>query len=214
MRQGLRRVGTRIWNPPLTRDRNTDLGERFHEDCCPDAGASAWCLLRRLAARPRIRDGAMAWIFPGRFPNRLPIFRPRTTATSNTSPAARDPTRRGRSTIFSILRTGIPRSTRRTRRSWPAGEGKATPGCASCHLASGSGHPESANLTGLTDDYIMTQLHDFQQGTAHRSAPPHERNRQGHDGRGREGRGGLFSRLRSRANGSAWWRPTPFRKPT
>jgi cytochrome c553 len=43
------------------------------------------------------------------------------------------------------------------------GEGKATPGCASCHLASGSGHPESANLTGLTKDYILTQLHDFQQ---------------------------------------------------
>ena len=29
------------------------------------------------------------------------------------------------------------------------GEGQATPGCASCHLASGSGHPESANLTAV-----------------------------------------------------------------
>jgi cytochrome c553 len=45
-----------------------------------------------------------------------------------------------------------------------SGEGKATPGCASCHLASGSGHPESANLTGLTADYITTQLQDFRQG--------------------------------------------------
>ena len=45
-----------------------------------------------------------------------------------------------------------------------SGEGKATPGCASCHLASGSGHPESANLTGLTADYLLTQIHDFQQG--------------------------------------------------
>ncbi len=44
------------------------------------------------------------------------------------------------------------------------GDGKATPGCASCHLASGSGHPESANLTGLTADYLLTQIHDFQQG--------------------------------------------------
>ncbi len=44
------------------------------------------------------------------------------------------------------------------------GEGKATPGCASCHLASGSGHPESANLTGLTYNYMVTQLHEFQQG--------------------------------------------------
>jgi cytochrome c553 len=52
-----------------------------------------------------------------------------------------------------------------------SGEGKATPGCASCHLASGSGHPESANLTGLTNDYIVTQLHDFQQGL--RTDPRH-----------------------------------------
>lgn len=51
------------------------------------------------------------------------------------------------------------------------GEGKATPGCAACHLASGSGHPESANLTGLTADYLLTQLHDFQQGR--RTDPRH-----------------------------------------
>ena len=51
------------------------------------------------------------------------------------------------------------------------GEGKATPGCASCHLASGSGHPESANLTGLTADYLTTQLHEFQQGV--RQDPRH-----------------------------------------
>jgi cytochrome c553 len=51
------------------------------------------------------------------------------------------------------------------------GEGKATPGCASCHLASGSGHPESANLTGLTANYLLTQIHDFQQGL--RTDPRH-----------------------------------------
>lgn len=51
------------------------------------------------------------------------------------------------------------------------GEGKATPGCASCHLASGSGHPESANLTGLTKAYIIGQLHEFQQGV--RTDPRH-----------------------------------------
>ena len=44
------------------------------------------------------------------------------------------------------------------------GEGKATPGCASCHLASGSGHPESANLTGLTASYLLRQIRDFQHG--------------------------------------------------
>jgi cytochrome c553 len=52
-----------------------------------------------------------------------------------------------------------------------SGEGKATPGCASCHLASGSGHPESANLTGLTAAYITTQLQDFRQGL--RTDPRH-----------------------------------------
>ncbi len=51
------------------------------------------------------------------------------------------------------------------------GEGKATPGCASCHLASGSGHPESANLTGLTADYLLSQIHEFQQGL--RTDPRH-----------------------------------------
>jgi cytochrome c553 len=52
-----------------------------------------------------------------------------------------------------------------------SGEGKATHGCASCHLASGSGHPESANLTGLTADYMLAQIHDFQQGL--RTDPRH-----------------------------------------
>jgi cytochrome c553 len=51
------------------------------------------------------------------------------------------------------------------------GEGKATPGCASCHLASGSGHPESANLNGLTVSYLLRQIHDFQQGL--RTDPRH-----------------------------------------
>jgi cytochrome c553 len=51
------------------------------------------------------------------------------------------------------------------------GEGKATPGCASCHLASGSGHPESADLNGLTAEYMLTQIHDFQQGL--RTDPRH-----------------------------------------
>ena len=51
------------------------------------------------------------------------------------------------------------------------GEAKATPGCASCHLASGSGHPESANLTGFTAEYLLTQIHDFQQGL--RTDPRH-----------------------------------------
>ena len=34
-------------------------------------------------------------------------------------------------------------------------------GCASCHLASGLGHPESANLAGVSAAYIRRQLSDF-----------------------------------------------------
>jgi cytochrome c553 len=37
-------------------------------------------------------------------------------------------------------------------------------GCASCHLASGLGHPESANLAGVSAAYILRQLTDFKAG--------------------------------------------------
>ena len=37
-------------------------------------------------------------------------------------------------------------------------------GCASCHLASGLGHPESANLAGVPTVYILRQLADFKVG--------------------------------------------------
>jgi len=37
--------------------------------------------------------------------------------------------------------------------------------CASCHLASGSGHPESASLAGLDSQYLQTQMHAFSDGS-------------------------------------------------
>jgi cytochrome c553 len=37
-------------------------------------------------------------------------------------------------------------------------------GCISCHLASGLGHPESANLAGESAAYILRQLSDFKAG--------------------------------------------------
>jgi cytochrome c553 len=37
-------------------------------------------------------------------------------------------------------------------------------GCISCHLASGLGHPESANLAGVSAAYIVRQLSDFKAG--------------------------------------------------
>lgn len=36
--------------------------------------------------------------------------------------------------------------------------------CGSCHLYSGNGHPESANLAGLSADYIVEQMADFKSG--------------------------------------------------
>ena len=36
--------------------------------------------------------------------------------------------------------------------------------CGSCHLMSGLGHPESADLTGFTADYLFQQLRDFRSG--------------------------------------------------
>ena len=36
--------------------------------------------------------------------------------------------------------------------------------CGSCHLFSGSGHPESASLAGLSADYIVQQMADFKSG--------------------------------------------------
>ncbi len=36
--------------------------------------------------------------------------------------------------------------------------------CGACHLMSGQGHPESADLTGFTAEYIIRQMADFKSG--------------------------------------------------
>jgi cytochrome c553 len=46
-------------------------------------------------------------------------------------------------------------------RSGAANKGFA---CGSCHLYSGYGHPESANLAGLSADFIVQQMADFKSG--------------------------------------------------
>lgn len=43
--------------------------------------------------------------------------------------------------------------------------------CGSCHLMSGTGHPESANLAGLDADYIMRQMDDFKSGIRQNGRP-------------------------------------------
>jgi cytochrome c553 len=52
------------------------------------------------------------------------------------------------------------------------GAGGAVLGCASCHLGSGLGHPESANLAGVSAAYIMRQLADFKAGARMGEAMP------------------------------------------
>ncbi|HVA93733.1 MAG TPA: c-type cytochrome [Candidatus Dormibacteraeota bacterium] len=44
------------------------------------------------------------------------------------------------------------------------GNGKAVLACGTCHGMSGLGHPESANLTGLSTAYFLGQLADFKSG--------------------------------------------------
>jgi cytochrome c553 len=50
------------------------------------------------------------------------------------------------------------------------GRGGPVQACSYCHLASGFGHPQSANLTGLSVGYLMSQIADFKSGA--RIAPP------------------------------------------
>jgi cytochrome c553 len=40
----------------------------------------------------------------------------------------------------------------------------AAPACALCHLTSGDGHPESANIAGQPEDYIIRQMAAFKDG--------------------------------------------------
>jgi cytochrome c553 len=47
--------------------------------------------------------------------------------------------------------------------------------CALCHLTTGRGRPENAPVHGLSSDYIVQQLRDFQQGLR-RSADPRKAN--------------------------------------
>jgi cytochrome c553 len=52
------------------------------------------------------------------------------------------------------------------------GGGGAVLGCASCHLGLGLGHPESANLAGVSAAYIFRQLADFKNGARFGEAMP------------------------------------------
>jgi len=53
----------------------------------------------------------------------------------------------------------------------PARLGKATRGCASCHLPNGKGRPENAPIAGLPAAYFMRQIQDFREGRRHTADP-------------------------------------------
>ena len=51
------------------------------------------------------------------------------------------------------------------------GKAPVVHGCAQCHLTTGRGHPESANLAGLPAGYIEEQIAEFRNGTRTSSLP-------------------------------------------
>jgi len=110
------------------------------------------------AARQQQQTGKdMSWAFPA-INGSLPAER----AGPGICPGARRHTRRNRSMICPIRRTGTPTSTRRLTDRSTRTRGGACMRC--CHLMSGEGHPESAGLTGFTAEYIIRQMADFKSG--------------------------------------------------
>ncbi|QJQ11554.1 c-type cytochrome [Pseudomonas putida] len=53
------------------------------------------------------------------------------------------------------------------------GDGGKVLACASCHLASGLGHPESANLSGLPQAYLERQLAEYKDRSRFEPSPMH-----------------------------------------
>jgi cytochrome c553 len=53
----------------------------------------------------------------------------------------------------------------------PARLGKATRGCASCHLPNGKGRPENAQPAALPMTYFIRQIQDFRNGLRHTADP-------------------------------------------
>lgn len=53
------------------------------------------------------------------------------------------------------------------------GDGGKVQACASCHLTSGLGHPESGNLAGLPQSYLTRQLAEYKSRTRFEPSPMH-----------------------------------------
>ena len=77
------------------------------------------------------------------------------------SQAARRATRRRRSTICTLRQIGFLDEHPVAPSIVLAGKKPGGMACGSCHLMSGRGHPESADLAGLAPGYILRQMGDF-----------------------------------------------------
>ena len=75
--------------------------------------------------------------------------------------AVRRSTRRRPLPATRILPTGSPTNIRRRRSSV---KGPMPNACGSCHLMSGQGHPESADIAGMPAEYILRQMNYFKSG--------------------------------------------------
>ena len=73
-------------------------------------------------------------------------------------------TRRRRSTICRTRRFGFPTRHGTAPSIVQHGKGAAL-ACGACHLMSGHGHQESADLAGLSAEYIIRTMADFKSGT-------------------------------------------------
>ena len=51
------------------------------------------------------------------------------------------------------------------RESVQGGSGSTTLACGACHLMTGQGHPESADIAGMPVEYLVRQMADFKNGT-------------------------------------------------
>src|ERR1700743_3658490 len=76
-----------------------------------------------------------------------------------------------RSAICFLCPTGIPRSIRRCRTSWPMAECRTCAPAARATPARGPGGRENAGLAGLPAAYIIRQIEDYKSGARKFAGP-------------------------------------------
>ena len=126
------------------------------------------------------------------------------------SRAAPSPTPRIRLTIFANPPDWFPDEHAPMPKVVAHGADGGVLGCASCHLASGLGHPESANLAGVSAAYIVRQLVRLQGGIENGRSD--ERHGKKSVGRRRPASQPSGSRRSNRKCGNRWSKPIACQK--